>query len=43
MIVVALALVLIVRRAIQKAPPPAVQTRETLKEDARWARQQIER
>jgi len=43
MIVVALALVLVGRRAIQKAPPPAVLTRETLKEDARWARQQIER
>lgn len=43
MIVVALALVLVGRRAIRKAPPPAVQTRETLKEDARWAKQQIER
>lgn len=43
MIVVALALVLVGRRVIRKAPPPAVQTRETLKEDARWAKRQIER
>ncbi len=43
MIVVALALVLVGRRAIRNAPPPAVQTRETLKEDARWAKRQIER
>ena len=43
MIVVAWALVLVGRRAIRKAPPPAVQTRETLKEDARWAKRQIER
>lgn len=44
MIVVALALVLVGRRAIRKAPPLAVlQTRETLKEDARWAKRQIER
>jgi len=43
MIVVAGVLVLIGRRAIRTAPPPAVQTRETLKEDARWAKRQIER
>jgi MFS family permease len=43
MIVVAWALVLVGRRAIRKAPPPTVQTRETLKEDARWAKRQIER
>jgi fatty acid desaturase len=43
MIVVASALVLVGRRVIRKAPPPAAQTRETLKEDARWAKRQIER
>jgi fatty acid desaturase len=43
MIVVAWALVLIGRRAIRTAPPPVVQTREALKEDARWAKRQIER
>ena len=43
MIVVALVLVAIGRRTIRKAPPPAPRTRETLKEDARWAKRQIER
>jgi hypothetical protein len=43
MIVVALLLVLIGRRAIRNAPPAGKLTRETLKEDARWAKQQIER
>jgi len=43
MIVVALALVLVGRRVIRNAPPPAMQTQETLKEDARWAKRLIER
>ena len=43
MVVVAWVLVLIGRRAIRTAPPPVVQTREILKEDARWAKRQIER
>ena len=43
MILVASALVLVGRRVIRKAPPPTPQTRETLKEDARWAKRQIER
>ena len=43
MIVVALLLVLIGRRVIRNAPPAGTLTRETLKEDARWAKQQIER
>ena len=43
MIVVAGLLVLIGRRTIRMAPPPVAQTRETLKEDARWAKRQIER
>ena len=43
MIVVALLLVLIGRRVIRNAPPAATRTREALKEDARWAKQQIER
>ena len=36
-------LVLVARRAIRKAPPMAERTRETMKEDARWAKQQIAR
>jgi len=43
MVVVALMLVAIGRRVIRKAPPPAPLTREALKEDARWAKRQIER
>jgi len=36
-------LVLVGRRTIRTAPIPAERTRETLKEDARWARQRIAR
>jgi hypothetical protein len=36
-------LVLIARRAIRTAPPMAERSRETMKEDARWAKQQIAR
>jgi len=36
-------LVLIGRRAMREAPKGTDRTRETLKEDARWARQQIAR
>jgi fatty acid desaturase len=36
-------LVLVGRRTLRTAPPPTDRTRETLKEDARWARQQIAR
>jgi fatty acid desaturase len=43
MVLVALVLVAIGRRTIRKAPPPAPLTREALKEDARWAKRQIER
>lgn len=43
MIVVAGVLVLIGRRTIRTAPPPVAQTRETVKEGARWAKRQIER
>jgi uncharacterized membrane protein len=37
------ALVLVGRRAMRSAPTGTDRTRETLKEDARWARQQIAR
>ncbi len=43
LLLVAGLLVLIARRALRTAPPPAERTRETLKEDARWARRQIAR
>ncbi len=43
MIVVAWVLVLVGRRAMRTAPPAGELTRETLKEDARWAKRQIER
>ncbi len=43
LLLVAGLLVLIARRALRTAPPPAERTRETLKEDARWARRQIGR
>ena len=43
MVLVALLLVLIGRRVIRNAPEPVPLTREALKEDARWARRQIER
>jgi membrane protein implicated in regulation of membrane protease activity len=36
-------LVLVARRAIRTAPPMVQRTRETMKEDARWAKQQIAR
>jgi uncharacterized membrane protein len=41
--VAALVLVLVGRRAMRSAPTGTDRTRETLKEDARWARQQIAR
>ena len=43
LLAVAGVLVLAGRRAIRNAPKPVEQTRATLKEDARWARQQIAR
>jgi uncharacterized membrane protein len=41
LLVIAAILVLIGRRTIRTAPPPGDRTRETLKEDARWAKQRI--
>jgi MFS family permease len=41
--VVAGLLILIGRHAVRTAPPPAQRTREALKEDAQWAKQQIAR
>ena len=43
LLLVAGVLLLIGRRTLRKAPPPGERVRETLKEDARWARQQISR
>jgi hypothetical protein len=43
LLLVAGALVLIARRGVRTPPPAAERTRETLKEDARWARRQIAR
>ena len=43
LLLVAAVLVLVARRALRTAPPPAEQTRETLKEDVRWAKRQIAR
>ena len=43
LLIVAGVLVLVGRRTLRTAPQPGVQIRETLKEDARWARQQISR
>ena len=43
MIVVARVLVVVGRRAMRTAPPVGARTRETLKEDARWAKRQIGR
>jgi fatty acid desaturase len=43
LIVVAGVLVLVGRHAVRTAPPPGELTRETLKEDARWAKRQIAR
>jgi MFS family permease len=40
--VVAWVLVLVARRSFRTAPPAATLTRESLKEDARWAKRQIE-
>jgi hypothetical protein len=40
---VASALVLVGRRALREAPTPGERTRESLKEDARWAKRQIAR
>jgi uncharacterized membrane protein len=43
LLIVAAVLALVGRRTLRTAPQPGVRTRETLKEDARWARQQISR
>ena len=43
MLVVAWALVMLGRRTIRSAPAPAKRTQETVKEDIRWAKQQIKR
>ena len=43
LIVVAGLLIQIARRVFRTAPQAGERTRETLKEDARWARQQIAR
>jgi uncharacterized membrane protein len=43
LLVVAGVLVLLARRALRTAPAAGERTRETLKEDARWARRQIAR
>jgi uncharacterized membrane protein len=43
LLIVAGVLVLIGRRTMRTAPQPGERIRETLKEDARWARQQISR
>ncbi len=43
LLVVAGVLVLVARRALRTAPAVGEQTRETLKEDARWAKRQIAR
>jgi Putative Actinobacterial Holin-X, holin superfamily III len=43
LLLVAGALVLVARRGLRTAPAPVERTRETLKEDARWARRQIAR
>lgn len=43
LLAVAGVLVLIGRRTIRSAPTPGERTRETLKEDTRWAKQQIAR
>lgn len=43
LVVVAGVLVLAARRALRTAPPAGERTREMLKEDARWAKRQIER
>jgi hypothetical protein len=43
LIVVAGVLVVVARRALRTAPPAGERTRDTMKEDARWAKRQIER
>ena len=43
LLLVAGVLVLIGRKTLRTAPPPVERTRETLKEGARWAQQQIAR
>jgi uncharacterized membrane protein YqjE len=43
MLVIAWACVMVGRRTIRSAPTPGARTQETLKEDVRWAKQQIER
>jgi len=43
MFLVAWVLVVLGRRTIKSAPAPAERTQEALKEDMRWAKQQIER
>jgi Putative Actinobacterial Holin-X, holin superfamily III len=43
LLIVAGVLALIGRRTLRMAPPPGERIREALKEDARWARQQISR
>ncbi len=43
LIMVAGLLILIARRALRTAPTAGERTRETMKEDARWARRQIAR
>jgi uncharacterized membrane protein len=43
LVLVAGVLVLIGRRTLRTAPTPGERIRETVKEDARWARQQIRR
>ena len=43
LLIVAGVLALVGRRTIRTAPQPGVRTRETLKEDVKWARQQISR
>jgi uncharacterized membrane protein len=43
LVVAAGVLVLVARRAIRTSPAAGERTRDTLKEDARWAKRQIER
>ena len=43
MLLVAWVLVMLGRRTIKSAPAPAERTQEALKEDMRWAKQQIKR
>jgi fatty acid desaturase len=43
LVLVAWVLSVVGRRTLKTAPPPGERTRESLKEDARWARRQIAR